>query len=102
MRRPSLPGEILRELYLAPHGITVAKFARACGVSRKHMDGIVNGRVLLTAQMATRITTALGTTTPEYWLALQNAVDLYVAQQHIAASGKRPRPIEHGGVHAMT
>jgi addiction module HigA family antidote len=92
-RRPSPPGEILAELYLAPHEIPIAQFAEACGVTRKHMSRIVNGRVLLTPEMATRIATALGTTTPEYWLNLQNAVDLYDAQQRIAASGRRPRSI---------
>src|SRR5215471_13398702 len=99
MRGPRLPGEILLEVYLAPRGISVTKFAVACGVTRKHMDAIVNGRAALTAGMATRIATALGTT-PEHWLNLQNAVDLYDARERIAASSKRPRPIEHGGVYA--
>jgi antitoxin HigA-1 len=74
-RRPSLPGEILVELYLAPHEISIAAFAEACGVTRKHMSGIVHGHVGITAEMAARIAAALGTTA-QYWLNLQNAVDL--------------------------
>jgi addiction module HigA family antidote len=85
-----LPGEILAELYLAPHEISIAAFAEACGVTRKHMSGIVNGRVAITAEMATRIAAALGTTA-QYWLNLQNAVDLYDAEEHLAASNHRPR-----------
>jgi addiction module HigA family antidote len=85
MRRPSQPGEILAELYLGPHEIPIAQFAEACGVTRKHMSRIVNGRVLLTAAMALRVAKALGTTTPEYWLSLQNAVDLYDAQERNGA-----------------
>jgi antitoxin HigA-1 len=89
-RRPSMPGEILAELYLAPHEISIAKFAGACGVTRKHMSGIVNGRAAITAEMATRMAAVLGTTA-QYWLNLQNAVDLYDAQERLAASEYRPQ-----------
>jgi antitoxin HigA-1 len=89
-RRPSLPGAILAELYLAPHEISIAAFAEACGVSRKHMSGIVNGHVAITAEMAARIAAALGTTA-QYWLNLQNAVDLYDAEKQLAESASRPR-----------
>jgi addiction module HigA family antidote len=89
-RRPSTPGEILGELYLAPHEISIAAFAEACGVTRKHMSGIVNGHVAITAEMAERIAAALGTTA-QYWLNLQNAVDLYDAQQRLAETGSRPQ-----------
>ena len=98
-RRPSLPGAILRERYLAPHEITITELAQACGVSLKHARAVVNGRASITAQMAVRIAAALGST-PEHWLGLQSEVDLFNAQQRIAASGKRPRPIE--GVRSMT
>jgi antitoxin HigA-1 len=84
-RRPSPPGEILVELYLAPHKISITKFATACDITRKHMDAIVNGRAAITAAMALRIAKALGTTTPEYWLSLQNSVDLYDAQERNGA-----------------
>jgi addiction module HigA family antidote len=89
-RRPSLPGEILAELYLVPHEISIAKFAGACGVTRKHMSQIVNGHSAITAEMATRMAAALGTTA-QYWLNLQNAVDLYDAQERLAAGGNRPQ-----------
>jgi antitoxin HigA-1 len=89
-RRPSLPGEILAELYLAPHDISIAAFAEACGVSRKHMSGIVNGHVAITAEMAARIAAAVGTSA-QYWLNLQNAVDLYDAEHHLAESKNLPR-----------
>ena len=85
-RRPSLPGEILAELYLAPHEIWIARFAEACGVSRKHMSSIV----AITAEMAARMAAVLGTTA-QYWLNLQNAVDLYDAQERLAASENRPQ-----------
>ena len=89
-RRPSLPGEILVELYLNPHEISIAGFAEACGASRKHMSGIVHGHVAITAEMAARIAATLGTTA-QYWLNLQNAVDLYDAERRLATSNSRPQ-----------
>ena len=89
-RRPTLPGEILVELYLAPHNISIAKFAEAVGVSRKHMSAIVNGRASITAETATRMAAVLGTTA-QYWLNLQNAVDLYDAEQRLAEAASRPQ-----------
>jgi addiction module HigA family antidote len=88
-RRPSLPGEILVELYLAPHEISISGFAEACGVTRKHMSGIIHGHVGITAEMAARIAAALGTT-PQYWLNLQNAIDLYDAEKLLSESDTRP------------
>jgi addiction module HigA family antidote len=89
-RRPTLPGEILVELYLAPHDVSIAKFAEAVGVSRKHMSAIVNGRASITAETAARMAAVLGTTA-QYWLNLQNAVDLYDAEQRLAESESRPQ-----------
>ena len=54
------------------------------------MSGIVHGRVAITAEMAARIAAALGTTA-QYWLNLQNAVDLYDAEERLAGSDDRPR-----------
>jgi addiction module HigA family antidote len=91
-RRPSSPGEILVELYLAPHNISIAKFAEAVGVSRKHMSAIANGRAAITADTATRMAVVLGTAA-QFWLNLQNAVDLYDAQQRLAESELKPQLI---------
>ncbi len=89
-RRPSSPGEILFELFLEPHGISISSFADACGVTRKHMSGIVHSHVGITAEMAARMAAALGTTA-HYWLNLQNAVDLYDAEQRLSQNDSRPR-----------
>jgi len=89
-RRPSAPGEILVELHLAPHDISIAKFMEAVGASRKHMSAIVNGRATITAETAARMAAVIGTTA-QYWLNLQNAVDLYDAEQRLAESKSRPQ-----------
>ena len=66
------------------------RFAEACGVTRKHMSAIVNGHAAITAEMAARMAAVLGTTA-QYWLNLQNAVDLYDAQERLATSENRPQ-----------
>ncbi len=78
MRRPTTPGEILRAHYLLPRGISIVGFAETVGCSRKHMSNIVHGHARIGATMATRMAKLLGTT-PELWINLQNAVDLYDA-----------------------
>jgi addiction module HigA family antidote len=88
--RPALPGEILRELYLAPRGVSLAAFAEAAGVSRKHMSQIAHGHSAITAEMAERIAAALGTTA-QYWLNLQNAVDLFDARVRLQIVENKPR-----------
>jgi addiction module HigA family antidote len=78
---------ILRELYLAPRGISVTAFAKAVGCSRKHMSQIIHGKARIEASLAVRIGMVLGTSA-ELWLNLQNKLDLYRAEQDL----KRWRP----------
>src|SRR2546429_5794016 len=54
MHSPAHPGEILREMYMVPLGVTVTKVADALGVTRKHVSAIVNGRAPITPDMAAR------------------------------------------------
>jgi len=54
------------------------------------MSAIVNGHAAITAEMAARMAAVLGTTA-QYWLNLQNAVDLYDAQERLATSENRPQ-----------
>lgn len=83
-RRPTPPGEILREHYLASRDISVTKFAEAVGCSRKHMSELVNGKVRLEAHLAARIAKVLGTSV-QFWLNLQIAVDAYDAELEVSS-----------------
>jgi addiction module HigA family antidote len=78
-RRPTHPGKILRNHYLAPRGLTVSELARASGLTRKHVSNIVNGSAPISPESALRIAKVLGTT-PQLWLNLQSRVDLYDAR----------------------
>jgi antitoxin HigA-1 len=77
-RRPTSPGEMLREEFLNPMRITQTQFAEAIGVSYPRLNEIVNGRRGVTPDTALRFSRALGTT-PEFWLNMQLAIDLWDA-----------------------
>ncbi len=81
-RKPTSPGEILKEHYLKDRRITITEFAEVIGCSRKHLSSIINGAARIEAGIASRIAVVLGTT-PQFWLNLQNAVDIYEAKQTI-------------------
>lgn len=80
MHNPPHPGEVLRELWLEPAGVTVTAAALALGSSRKHISSIINGRAAITADMALRLAAWLKTE-PESWLRMQAAFDLWHASQ---------------------
>ncbi len=81
-RRPTTPGEMLLEEYLKPAGVTQVALAAKMDVPIQRVNGIVSGRRAVTAETAILLARALGTT-PELWLNLQVAVDLWDAQQRM-------------------
>jgi len=68
-RRPTHPGEILREDVLPGAGLTQDKLARLLGVSRPTISEILNERRPVTTDMTHRLSRAFGTS-PEMWLGL--------------------------------
>lgn len=76
MHNPPHPGEILRELCLAPLGLSVSDAAKALGVSRKTLSEILNGRAGISPEMAIRLAIAFDTT-PESWMNQQTQYDLW-------------------------
>ena len=81
-RRPTTPGEMLLEEFLKPAGTTQVALAAKMGVPIQRVNGIIAGRRAVTAETAILLSRALGTT-PELWLNLQVAVDLWDAQQRM-------------------
>jgi addiction module HigA family antidote len=80
MHNPPHPGEVLKTLCLEPLGLTVSDAARALGVSRKTLSGIVNGRVGISPEMAVRLSLAFDTTA-ESWLNQQVQYDLWQVEK---------------------
>ena len=87
MHNPAHPGEVLRELYLAPLGVSVTRAATALGVTRKHVSAIVNGRAPVTPDMALRLAAAFGTE-PELWVNMQSQYDLWAVRRRARPRGK--------------
>ena len=77
-RPPTSPGEILREEFLLPLGMTQKHLADHLGCDVKVVNRIVNGRTSVSAEMALKLGAAFRTTA-EFWLNAQKAVDLYRA-----------------------
>ena len=78
------PGEFLRET-LDELGLTQAAFANALDISPMRVSHLLKGDRPVTAELALRLGRALGQT-PQYWLNLQTAYDLKVAQAAIKDS----------------
>jgi antitoxin HigA-1 len=79
---PTAPGELLRDEYLKPLGISQEAFARHLGVSRKTVNEIVSGKSRITGAIALLLADALGTS-PQKWLDLQCRLDLYQAERSV-------------------
>lgn len=78
--RPVHPGEILREDYLAELGMSPNALARSLHVSAPRINDIVRERRGVTADTALRLARYFDTT-PQFWLNLQTAYDLRLAEQ---------------------
>ncbi len=90
-RKPTHPGAILREDILPELSMSQAELARRLGVSRLTVSELVHEKRALSADMAMRLARLLDTT-PESWLAMQQAVDLWALENE---RGPEYQKIEH-------
>jgi addiction module HigA family antidote len=79
---PIHPGEILRDEFLTPMGISVYELAHAIKVPRSRANDIVRGRRALTTDTAIRLGRYFGTSS-EFWINLQSRFDLDVADRTV-------------------
>ena len=84
-RRPTHPGEILLLEFLRPMGISQTKLALDLDIPIQRVNTVINGKRGITAETALLISRYLKTT-PEFWMNLQAACDLYAAQRELAAA----------------
>ncbi|MGH8132989.1 MAG: HigA family addiction module antitoxin [Steroidobacteraceae bacterium] len=80
-RRPTHPGAVLREDVLPALEMTQAEFADRLGVSRLSVSELLHEKRALSTEMALRLSKLLDTS-PESWLAMQTAVDLWELRNH--------------------
>ncbi len=86
--RPVHPGDILRQDFLEPLGISVYALAKAIHVPRSRANDIVLGRRGVSADTAIRLGRYLKTS-PEFWVNLQARYDLDVAKQALRGTVER-------------
>jgi len=91
-RRPTHPGQMLREDFLPDYGLSTAGLAEALGVSRQTVNELLRERRALSPEMALRLSRLFGNS-PEFWLNAQRAVDLWDALQAIQADVERIKPL---------
>ena len=91
-RKPTHPGEMLREDFLPDYGLTVSSLAAAIGVSRQSINEIVRERRKVSPEMALRLARLFGNS-PEFWLNAQQAMDLWEAKQLIESDVAHIQPL---------
>ena len=94
---PIFPGEILREDFLEPLGISINQLSRDLSVPPNRISEIVNGKRAITADTALRLERYFGIEA-QFWLNLQTEFDLRTMKRKIWADiEKRIIPAKHTG-----
>ena len=91
-RRPTHPGEMLREDFLPDYELTVSGLAESVGVSRQSINELLLERRAVSPEMALRLAQLFGNS-PEFWLNAQQSVDLWDAEQAIKKDIRKIRPL---------
>jgi addiction module HigA family antidote len=96
--KPVHPGEILREEFMAPLGLSMNKMAMDLRVPVTRIADIVNERRGITADTALRFARYFKNS-PNFWMNLQTRYELEIAKDEIAAQVERDvQPLEAAGV----
>jgi antitoxin HigA-1 len=91
-RRPSHPGELLREDFIPDYKLSVSALAKALGVSRQSINELIRERRAVSPEMAIRLGRLFGNSA-EFWMNAQRAVDLWEANQALKSEVARIRPL---------
>ena len=90
---PIHPGEYLKEI-LEELEISQADFSRSTGLSTMRVSHVIHGKRPVTAEMALILGKAFGQT-PQYWLNLQSAYDLKIAEMSIGTRLTKVQSFAH-------
>ncbi len=96
---PVTPGELLKEEFLEPMGITQYRLAKEIEVPAQRIGAIVSGNRSITADTDLRLCRFFGLSNG-YWLRAQAAYDTEVAEEELAEDLKHIRPWKHHGPRA--
>ena len=89
--KPVTPGELLREEFLVPMGLSQYRVAKEIDVPAQRIGEIVAGRRAITADTDLRLCRFFGLSSG-YWLRAQAAYDTEVAERALAAELKKIKP----------
>jgi addiction module HigA family antidote len=92
-RKPTHPGELIREDLLPETGLSQTQLANLMGVSRRTISEIVHERRRVTPDIAFRLAKIFNST-PEMWLNMQQAVDLWEARTNHGNEYEKIRSIQ--------
>lgn len=91
-RRPSSPGEVLKEIFLTPNGITQTQFAEdlskltkgkvKSSTMKTKLSEVIKEKRAMSAEFAILISKLLDTN-PKMWMNLQTSLDLWLAEQEL-------------------
>jgi addiction module HigA family antidote len=88
---PVHPGEVLREDFLVPLGMTPYALAKAIDVPRTRVERLANERTAMTADTALRLARYFGTSAA-FWMAIQARYDIETAEDAMAGALKKIAP----------
>lgn len=89
VKNPAHPGEVLKELYLGPTGLSTGQLAKRLGVPRTRIERLVRGETAITPDTAIRLGRAFRTS-GQFWMNLQTNYDLYWTGRSLKVSGIKP------------
>ncbi len=90
---PMHPGEMLREEFLKPLGLSPGRVARACGIPRTRIERIAAEKIGVTGDSALRLARFFGTS-PEFWMNLQSRYEIETARLNAADEIAAIRQVE--------
>ena len=86
MHNPPHPGEFIYATYMEPFGISCRYLAKRLDVAASTLNRVLKGQSGVSPEMALRLSKSLGRS-PESWLAMQHAYDLWVARNNLDLGG---------------
>ena len=89
MHNPPHPRGIVRRQCLEALDLSVTEAAKGLGVTRQALSDLINGKAGISIDMAIRLSKAFGSS-PETWLGLQMAYDLWQARERVRSIRVRP------------
>lgn len=85
------PGEILREEFMEPYGLTAYRLASICRVPRTRIERLIGEETALTTDTALRLSRAFDTTV-EFWLHLQERFEVETKRAELSRELERIKP----------